>query len=60
MLGPQRKISEPGLGCVLNDRIEVPFSPCGTFIRELLFHAVWLVMKLMIPSLERMVRYNLF
>ena len=49
------KKSEPGLGCLLNGQNEVLFSPRGTFIRELLFDAVWLVLKLMIPTLERMV-----
>jgi hypothetical protein len=48
------------LGCVLNGCKEVPFSPCGTFIRELLFDAVWLVLKLMIPTLERVVKYKHF
>ena len=48
------------MGCLLNGRNEVLFSPCGTFIRELLFDAVWLVLKLMIPALECMVKYNLF
>jgi hypothetical protein len=38
----------------------VLFSPCGTFIRELLFDAVWLALKLMIPTLKLMVKYNLF
>jgi hypothetical protein len=56
MAGPQRKKSEPGLGCVFNNgRTEVHFSPCGTFIRELLFDAVWLVLKFMIPTLERVI-----
>jgi hypothetical protein len=48
------------LGCPLSGRNEVLFSPCGTFVRELLFDAVWLVLEFMIPTLERMVKYNLF
>jgi hypothetical protein len=54
------KKSEPWLGCISSGRNEVLFSPCGTFIRELLFDAVWLVLKLMIPTLKPMVKYNLF
>ena len=48
------------MGCLLNGRNEVLFSPCGTFIRELLFDAVGFVLEFMIPALERMVKYNLF
>jgi hypothetical protein len=53
------KKSEPGLACPINGRNKVLFSPCGTFIRELLFDAVWLVLKFMVPTLERMVKYSL-
>ena len=47
------------MGCVLNNGpTEMLFSPCGTFIRELLFDAVWLILKFMIPTLECIVKYN--
>jgi len=53
MVGPRRKESEPGLGCLLNGRNEVLFSPRGTFIRELLFDAIWLALELMIPTVVK-------
>ena len=52
--------SEPGLSCLHNGRNAVLFSPCDTFIHELLFDAVWLVVKFMIPSLQCILKYNIF
>jgi hypothetical protein len=44
--------SKPGLGCPLSGRGEVLFNPGDTFIRELLFDAVWFVLKLVITTLD--------
>ena len=47
-----------GLGCPIT--VEVRFNPFDAFIRELLFDAFWFVVKFMIPSLQCMVKYNIF
>jgi hypothetical protein len=47
-----------GLGCLL--AVQVRFSPSDAFIRELLFDAIWFVVKFMIPSLRCKVKYNIF
>jgi hypothetical protein len=68
---PRRKKSRPGLdcrpngvglnglGCLLHT-VEARFSPFDAFIRELLFDAIWLVVKFMIPFLQWIVKYNIF